>query len=180
MFKWFWKILCVVMCLGATVHAQNVDELLDQLQQAPSPEIANELVSEIWPLWLYPETNSDQRPKMEQALRAMDRNNFAKADLILTDIITAAPDYTEAWNKRATIRFLAGDFVGSEADIYETLQREPRHFGAISGLGLINMHLNEYEKALNAFKHLRTLHPHSRDADEFIPILNDLLGRQDL
>jgi len=91
MFKWFWKILCVVMCLGAPVHAQNVDELLDQLQQAPSPEIANELVSEIWPLWLYPETNSDQRPKMEQALRAMDRNNFAKADLILTDIITAAP-----------------------------------------------------------------------------------------
>ena len=64
-------------------------------------------------------------------------NNFAKADLILTDIITADPDYTEAWNKRATIRFLAGDFVGSEADIYETLQREPRPFGAISGLGLI-------------------------------------------
>lgn len=180
MFKWFWKILCFVMCFGVPVHAQSVDDLLDQLQQAPNMEIATSLVADIWPLWLYPDNNADQRSKMDQALRAMDRNNFAKADRLLSEIIQSAPDYTEAWNKRATVRFMAGDFVGSESDILETLKREPRHFGAISGLGLINMHLNEYEKALNAFKHLRTLHPHSRDADEFIPILNDLLGRRDL
>lgn len=180
MFKRFCMIIGMVLLFVTPAAADRLSDLLDGLAKARSASEAEKMVDEIWPLWLYPETASDQKDKMDQGLSAMRHNNFAKADRLFSEIIDENPDYTEAWNKRATVRFMAGDFVGSEADILQTLTREPRHFGAISGLGLINMHLNEYEKALNSFKMLRRLNPYSKDAKEFIPILNELLGRRDL
>jgi tetratricopeptide (TPR) repeat protein len=117
---------------------------------------------------------------MRIGMEAMNANALDQAERIFTKILSATPDYTEAWNKRATVRFLKGDFVGSESDIYQVLIREPRHFGALAGLGMINMRLRDYEKALNAYERVKSINPFSTDANAIIPDLKDMLGIVDL
>ena len=87
---------------------------------------------------------------MSQALSAMDDGNLVKAERELTKLIKKNPDFVEAWNKRATVRFFNGDFSGSETDVFEVLSREPRHFGAISGLAMINVHMGALREAVKA------------------------------
>jgi tetratricopeptide (TPR) repeat protein len=175
------KILILIFCLfAAPLWAGPTDALLDKLAIAKTKSDADTIVRSIWIEWLGAYDTDRERQLMDKGIGAMDKKRFKQAEAIFTSILKSNPDFTEAWNKRATVRFLQGDFIGSEADIYEVLIREPRHFGAISGLGLINMHLNEPEKALNSFKLLKVIHPFSEDATLFIPMLEDSLGVRDL
>ncbi|MEC8122164.1 MAG: hypothetical protein VX113_09625, partial [Pseudomonadota bacterium] len=73
------------------------------------------------------------------------------AERIFTEIISAHPTHAEAWNKRATVRFMRGDDKGSRSDIARVIDLEPRHFGALSGLGMINMLSGDLPAALQAF-----------------------------
>ena len=71
-------------------------------------------------------------------------------------------------------------FEESRADVYEVLKREPRHFGAISGLGMINLRLGELDKAMQSYEYLRRVFPASPEAERYIPIIRKELGRTDL
>jgi len=175
------KILILIFYLfAAPLWAGPADVLLDKLALAKTKSDADSIVRSIWIEWLGAYDSDRERQLMDKGIGAMDKKRYKQAEAIFTSILKSNPDFTEAWNKRATVRFLQGDFIGSEADIYEVLIREPRHFGAISGLGLINMHLNEPEKALNSFMLLKVIHPFSEDATLFIPMLEETLGVRDL
>ena len=93
------------------------------------------------------------------------------AEDAFSEIISIEPSFMEAWNKRATIRYILGDFEGSLEDIGEVLLREPRHFGAISGLGLIYMAQKKYDKALKSYLRLKDIDPMNSEVRNFIPIL---------
>ena len=75
-------------------------------------------------------------------------------------IIARAPRFAEGWNKRATVRYLAGNYDGSIADCRETLKRKPHHFGALSGQGLCHMALGQYQQAADLFTRTLAVHPH--------------------
>jgi tetratricopeptide (TPR) repeat protein len=90
----------------------------------------------------------------------MEHRDFAGAEGLLTALIELAPEWAEAWNKRATVRYLAADYPGSIADCRETLARTPHHFGALAGQGLCHMALEQYGPAAAMFRRALQVHPH--------------------
>ena len=104
----------------------------------------------------------------------MYRGNYQFALQIFTNIIHRDPDWSEAWNKRATLLYLMNDFQRSLKDIDHTLKLEPRHFGALSGRAQIYIKLEEYEKALDDLKKIKNIHPTS-GGNEIIPELEKFI-----
>jgi Flp pilus assembly protein TadD len=90
----------------------------------------------------------------------MERRDFAGAERRLAALVEDAPGWAEAWNKRATVRYLAGDYDGSIADCRETVARNPHHFGALSGQGLCHMALGQFGPAAALFRQALAVHPH--------------------
>lgn len=173
-------ILTTFALLTAAAWAEPVQTLLDELEQAETRSDADRLVAQIWQGWINAHTSEREQELMRFGMIEMDAGELRAAELTFSSLVETNPEFTEAWNKRATVRFLAGDLTGSEADVYEVLAREPRHFGAISGLGLIKMRLGEFEAALQAYELLLTVNPFSADALKLIPELRQRLGIADL
>ena len=118
----------------------EIEYLLDQLAFQKSSNGAELIRKKIWLLWLDGYKNSKNKLKIDTALELFNRGDLENADSAFSEIVKLEPEYVEGWNKRATLKFLLGDFSGSLNDIQEVLKRQPRHFGAISGSGLIHMH----------------------------------------
>jgi tetratricopeptide (TPR) repeat protein len=90
----------------------------------------------------------------------MERRDLEEAEGIFAGIVARAPGFAEGWNKRATVRYLAGDYDGSIADCRETIARKPHHFGALSGQGLCHMALGQHREAAEMFRRTLAVHPH--------------------
>jgi tetratricopeptide (TPR) repeat protein len=110
---------------------------------------------------------------MVLGVQLMKNNKFSASINVFSSIINKAPNFSEAWNKRATVRFIMGNLSGSIADINKVLLLEPRHFGAISGLGVIFRTIGEPEKALKAFRKIKEIYPLSKSAAFHIKELKD-------
>jgi len=106
----------------------------------------------------------------------MEQQELQSAVTTFTKLIDLAPELSEPWNKRATVHWLMGDFTASLADICETIKREPRHFGAYSGLGMIRAQMNEPARALAAFQLAKKYNPHIVGLDAEIERLKALGG----
>jgi tetratricopeptide (TPR) repeat protein len=123
------------------------------------PARAARAAATLWELW-----HRSGDPKVDSVLRqgieAMERQHFDQAEAIFTGLIQVAPGFAEAWNKRATARFLAKDYSGSIADCRETIARNPNHFGALSGQGLCHLALEQYKEAAECFRRTLVVHPH--------------------
>lgn len=105
---------------------------------------------------------------LARATRAMEAKDYDEALTFLDDLVRLAPDYSEAWNRRATVHFLREDYGQSVADIQRTLALEPRHFGALAGLGIILDRLEQDDQAYRVFKRALEIHPHLEGAQEAI------------
>lgn len=157
--------------------AQNdprLAELFDQLRAAPSAESAADTEQEIWSIWHVTGTEAIDRI-MAVGLHAISQRDFDRALLAFDTITERAPYFAEGWNKRATVYYLMGRFAESKSDIERTLALEPRHFGALSGLGLVFLALDQEEAALAAFERALEIHPHLTGADTHIEALRDKL-----
>jgi Flp pilus assembly protein TadD len=102
------------------------------------------------------------------------------AEQVFSQLIQDHPDFAEAWNKRATVRFLLGNDVGSRRDIARVIDLEPRHFGALSGLGMINMRSGDLQAALQAFEAALRVNPHMDQAVDVTRQLREQLRGQPL
>ena len=169
------------LMLGTTVMAQNagrntvLDTLFDKLQDATDPVAAQTLEAAIWEQWtLVPDTR--QQATMMRGIAEMQQREFATSVETFTALVESAPDLSEAWNKRATAHWLMGNFKASLADICETIKREPRHFGAYSGLGMIRAEMGENARAVAAFELARKWNPHIVGIDSEIERLKALGG----
>lgn len=153
------------LMLGANVQAQNagsgtvLDTLFIKLQSATDPSAIKSLEAAIWEQWVMVPDMS-QRALMMRGIAEMQQQELKASIETFTRLIDMAPDLSEAWNKRATAHWLMGNFPASLADICETVKREPRHFGAYSGLGMIRAEMGENGRAVAAFELARKWNPH--------------------
>src|SRR5215470_2643733 len=132
-------------------RARNIDFLFDALKAAPDPEIAKQVENRIWAIWLA--SGSDTADLlMSRVKAAIEAKDTRLAIQLLDSIIEIKPDYVEAWNRRATLFFAMKDYGRAMADIHEVLNREPRHFGALAGLGMILEEVGEDKQALDAYR----------------------------
>ena len=133
------------------------------LAGAAGPAQALRTEGAIWEIWLDggdPALNGI----MVQGVAAMSANRLRDAAERFTELILAAPEFAEAWNKRATVYYLMDRYEDSVRDIERTLALEPRHFGAISGMGLILLERGDEEGALGAFEKVLEVHPYAPGA----------------
>jgi len=115
---------------------------------------------------------------MLQASELGATGNLTAAEDLYAHIIQLAPNFSEGWNRRATIRFYLQDYDGSMDDIEQTLKLEPRHFGALWGLGMILGLRQDYQRAIYAFEKLLEIKPNSQDARPRIKLLKEALAKQ--
>lgn len=159
---------------------QNSDALpalFDELLEAEDASIAARIESRIWREWLDApdDVSGELLSRLNNAMQARDA---ALALELADELVETAPDFAEAWNKRATLHYLNGDDDLSVADIGQTLALEPRHFGAISGLGLIFVRKGDPEAALEAFEKVLSISPASRNARRSAESMRRELGRE--
>jgi tetratricopeptide (TPR) repeat protein len=157
---------------------QNLDRLFAALKVAPDDESAKYIENRIWAIWLASSSDTANL-LMGRVKTATDSKDFDLAIRLLNAIIDIRPDFTEAWNRRATVYYTKKDFGRALADIHEVLAREPRHFGALSGLGIILQELGDEKRALDAFRRALAVHPHLERVPELVKKLSEKIdGRE--
>ena len=173
-------IVSVLLICSSAVADQRHPELpllFEQLANAETAEQSSALENQIWQLWLQgPDENSTLL--IRQITQAMRVGNLPVALRLCDQLVDSTPGFAEAWNKRATVHYLLGDDESSVSDIRKTIELEPRHFGAISGLGLIFNRRGDTEAALQAFTAVLKLSPASRRAQENVARLRGQLERE--
>jgi tetratricopeptide (TPR) repeat protein len=160
-------------------RTKNLEFLFEALKAAPDADSAKLVEGRIWALWLA--SGSDTADLlMSRVKSAMDNKDNALAIKLLDAVTRLKPDYVEGWNRRATLRFAEKDYGGALADIQQVLGREPRHFGALSGLGVIMQELGEDKLALEAFRRALAVNPNLQKIPDFVKTLAEKVEGRDI
>ena len=150
-------------------YQAELDQLFSTLSAAETLEESEKIITNIWQIWRTDTADSVNIQMMRRGIGFMEQGDYINAEAMFTRIINRDHGFAEAWNKRATIRYLMGNLDGSEDDINEVLKREPRHFGALSGLGMIYLQRGQLQSALETYQDILTIHPMNPDANQLIP-----------
>ena len=157
------KILTIIFLLSsnwglADQNDPRLPEFFKQLKTADDAMAAGVIEIKIWEIW-----NEHSDPEIGKlmffALDELNGNQYELALQSFTAIINRTPDFSEAGNMRATTHFLLGNYQESEADIMQTLELEPNHFGALSGLGQVYVEMDQYYDARNALLRALQVNP---------------------
>ena len=148
----------------------QLDQLFDRLHKTQSEQEAAQITRMIWALWTTSD-DSNVNELMRQGLIAMQRQDLDAALDRFDEMVKYAPDFAEGWNKRATVYYMRGEYQESVADIERVLELEPRHFGALSGLGMIYEELDRKDQALRAFEAALQANPFLPGAKQQIEVL---------
>ena len=150
-----------------SVTDMPIDLLFDRLAASPSPRAARPYEAEI--LRRFHQSGSDTADLLlGWSAQAVDEKEYAAALDILDRLILLYPDFAEAWNKRATVHFMTDQYGKALSDIRRTLLLEPRHFGALSGLGVILREIGRTDTAIEALRGALAVHPHLDSAKELL------------
>ena len=160
-------------------RTKGLDFLFGALKAAPDEASAKHVEARIWAIWL--QTPSDTAALlMVRAKAAMDAQKFDVALKLLDAVVKLRPDYVEAWNRRATVYYLQNDYQHSLEDIEQVLVREPRHFGALAGLGMIMQDLGDDKRALDAFRKALAVNPYLEKVPEMVKTLSEKVEGRDI
>ncbi len=137
----------------------RLDELFLELRRPNPPRPPHQIEDLIWAAWAsHPVATIAER--LALANSALGRGEYRRAEKLLNPLIASYPDWSEVWNKRATLYYLEERDAESFADIRRTLELEPRHFGALCGLGQVCLRRGLETEALLAFDAALTVNPH--------------------
>ena len=148
----------------------ELDALFDRLRSPASQRARAETEQRIWAIWCSHE-NSDAATALKSVIDAFEFGDLEGAGATLDDLIQRWPDWAEPWNKRATLRFVQEHDADSLDDIVCTLEREPRHFGALSGFGQICLRAGDYTSALLVFERVLVIDPSLNDVQKAVGVL---------
>jgi tetratricopeptide (TPR) repeat protein len=169
-------LLIPVVPVNADQKDERLNELFADLGDTSDIGSIRATENQIWEIWLQ-HANPDVERLLVMGTERMNTRQYPEALLIFNQLVESVPDFAEAWNKRATLFYMLGNFEASIEDIETTLELEPRHFGALSGLGLVYLQQGELQKAREAFENLIEVHPHSPNAQENLRYVMERLQR---
>jgi tetratricopeptide (TPR) repeat protein len=153
-----------------TLPSLPLDKLFDELAVSPDETHSARFEAEILKR-LHSSGSATTDLLLSWAVEAMNKERYTDALDILDQVILLDPDFAEGWNKRATVHFLMKDYGKSIADIQHTLALEPRHFGALSGLGMILRDIGEDHRAVEVFRRTLSVHPQLKNTREALESL---------
>lgn len=182
------RTIARILCISALAFAlpaladQNdprLNALFTRLQETDSRLEAQTIENDIWSIW-FSSSDAEVTRLIEQGSIAMNNGDLETAIKDFSKITEIAPDFAEGWNRRATARYLAGDFEGSREDVAKTLALEPRHFGALSGLGLINAAEDKGEAAIKAWEDALKVNPNMPSVEQNIQDMKEKLAKDNI
>jgi tetratricopeptide (TPR) repeat protein len=160
-------------------RAKNLEFMFGALKAAPDAETAKAIEQRIWALWF--DSGSDTADLLMQRVKAaVESKDTDLAFKLLDAIVELKPDYVEAWNRRATLYFLQKDYNRALGDIRQVLAREPRHFGALSGLGLILQEFGDDKRALEVYRRALEVNPHLERIPDLVKSLTEKVEGRDI
>jgi len=173
-------VFLVLLFCGNTISDSKdrdvkLNQLFEQLKKINNASLALEIEMKIWNIWSTHPTQEKLTQLLAKGSDLMSNGKLEPAYKIFSTIIESAPDWAEGWNKRATVLYLMGRYQESLKDIDEVLKRESRHFGALSGQGLVQTELKNYEKAIKSYQAVQKIYPSIRAAKVMIPQLKKLM-----
>ena len=148
----------------------ELDALFARLRGAASDRERALTENRIWKHW-YAHEDAEATDTMRTVMAALESGDWKGAQETLDSLVERWPDWAEGWNKRATLHFMEDREAESLEDIARTLEREPRHFGALSGLGQICLHAGEMTSALMAFERVLAIDPGLEDVQQAVKML---------
>ena len=171
--------LILILCGNILADSKDKDvelnQLFEQLKKSDDISIALEIEMKIWSIWSKHPTQEKLTQSLAKGSELMAEGELESAYKIFSTIIDFAPNWAEGWNKRATVLYLMGRYYDSLNDIDEVLKLESRHFGALSGRGLVQIKLGNYEKAIKSYQAVQKIYPSIRAAKVMIPQLKKLI-----
>ena len=138
----------------------RLNNLFKKLNETENQDEIRDLISDIWNIW-YEVDDPKVIEYFEKGIQAMNIRNYPLAIRFFNNLIEEDPNFAEGWNKRATVHFMMGNYDQSMNDIVKTLELEPRHFGALDGMGLIFIHQGQFQQAIDVYDKMLEIFPFS-------------------
>ena len=164
-----------------SLKAQDIDLQLNKLfnkLKINNTTLIYEVEQKIWEIWSTHPNNQKLTERLAEGSELVRNKQLLKAINIFTEVIDLDPKWAEAWNKRATVLYMMGDYKASQKDIYKVLELEKRHFGALAGQGLVNIKLENYEKAIESYKKAKEIYPTMKSPEIMIKQIKELIKQE--
>ena len=178
------KIIIFIIALFFLTISSKANDRDDQLNRLFNELKINNLAlvygteQKIWEIWSTHPTDDKLTIELSKGTDLMQGSTLSQSIEIFSDLIELDPNWAEAWNKRATALYLIGDYEGSQKDIDRVLELEDRHFGALAGQGLVNIKLENYEKAIESYKRAQEIYPAMQSPKIMIEQIEQLIKQQ--
>lgn len=155
---------------------RELDKLFADLKQAPAQDEADKIAGRIWEIWMR-SGRDDVDVMMSRVVANTAGRHYGLALLLLDEVTELAPDFAEAWNKRAALRYRMGEYAGALDDIETALKLEPRHFGAFAVKSAILADTSKWQEALAAYRAALAINPHLASRHKVLPELERLAAQ---
>ena len=180
------KYIIIIISLFFNFNSLSADGRVDQLDKLfnelkiNNSTIANEVEQKIWKIWSTHPNDEKLTSLLAEGSNLVNNEKYNQAIDVFSKAIKLDPLWAEAWNKRATVLYLSGEFEKSQNDIDKVLELEKRHFGALAGQGLVNIHLKNYEKAIKSYEKAKKIYPSMKSPDIMIKQIKKLIKEQSI
>ena len=179
--KQFIIIIIFSLLLTFSVKANEQQKQLEKLfndLKINNFSLANSVEQKIWKIWSTHPNSKDLTMMLNIGSDYVNNQKLEKAIETFSNVIVLDPSWAEAWNKRATVYYMVGEFEKSQADINKVLELESRHFGALAGQGLVNIELENYEKAIKSYQQAQEIYPSMQSPKIMIEKIKKLIKKQ--
>ena len=179
------KILSIIILFVLTTNLcandRNVelDKLFLELKKN-IPSLSSGIAQQIWTLWSTHPTDQKLTSILDEGSRLVQDRQLYRAIDVFTEAIELDPTWAEAWNKRATVFYMVGEFQKSQEDIDKVLELEERHFGALAGQGMVSIKLRNYDKAMKSYLKAQEIYPAMKSSKVMIEQIEELIKRQSI
>ena len=163
----------------ADERKKQLDKLFDELK-INNPALTFKVEQKIWEIWSTHPKKNELTIMLSEGSTLVKDDKLNEAVNIFTKVIELDPSWAEAWNKRATVLYLLGEFQKSQNDIDKVLELEERHFGALAGQGLVNIQLKKYDKAIMSYEKAQKIYPTMKSPKIMIKEIKELIKQQSI